>query len=548
MTDADTTDPGTTNPGTTSPGMTRAVPDDDEISRESWIAIAAMSLAVFAIANDFTAMNVVLPTLEQDLDTDLSTVQWVVNGYALVFGVLIVPGGRLADLFGHKKILAVGALTFAGFSLLGGLAPNIYLLILARILMGVGAAMMWPAILALIYAILPANKAGLAGGLVIGVAGLGNASGPLIAGVLAEENWRYIFFLNVPIAVIAVLATWRFVHVDTERERAAIDYAGIGLLSVSLLSLLGVLSVAPEIGYTSPVVLAGFLVSAVLMVGFVLRERVAGEDGLIPPSVIENRPFMWACLSVLSMSAVFFATLFYLPQFFQKVLGEGSAVAGAMLLPMVCTFAVMSFVEGWLINRVGMKAVVVAGATFLFVGTVVLVLSLDQTSTFASLIPGMVIIGAGIGLFYSSVTTAALTSMEPSRSGLAGGVLYMFQIGGGAIGLALSTTVFLATSSNEIDDAAQEVGVNLSSSELIDVQGVLVGTETSQQLLAQYPSQATQLTEIVSDAFVSGMRWTFAFDALLTAIGLLIAVFAVGGPISRFLRDAPGRATADDQD
>ncbi|MDX2378397.1 MAG: MFS transporter [Acidimicrobiia bacterium] len=518
---------------------------NDTISRESWIAIGAMSLAVFAIANDFTAMNVVLPTLEQDLDTDLSTVQWVVNGYTLMFGVLIVPGGRLADIFGQRKILALGALIFATFSLLGGLAPTIYLLILARILMGVGAAMMWPAILALIYAILPASKAGLAGGLVIGVAGIGNATGPIIAGALAEVSWRYIFFLNVPIAAVAILATWRFVHVETERERAAIDYAGIGLLSVSLLSLLGVLTVAPEVGYSDPAVLTGFLLSVVLMVAFVLRERAAGEDALIPPSVIRNRPFMWACLSVLTMSSVFFASLFYLPQFFQKVLGESTFVSGAMLLPMVGTFALMSFAEAWLINRVGMKAVVSTGAGCMFVGTVMLVVGLGNSVSFGALVPGMVVLGAGIGLFYSSITTAGLTSMEPSRSGLAGGVLYMFQIGGGALGLALSTTVFLLTSSAQIDDDATELGVTLSSSELVDVQGVLVGTETSQELLSQYPSQATQLTEIVSDAFVTGMRWTFTFDAMLTLIGFAIALFAVGGPITRFLRDAP-RSEPDD--
>jgi EmrB/QacA subfamily drug resistance transporter len=509
----------------------------DAIPRESWIAIAAMALAVFAIANDFTAMNVVLPTLEQDLDANLSTVQWVVNGYALVFGVLIVPGGRLADIFGHKEVLAVGATIFAAFSLLGGLAPNIYLLIAARILMGIGGAMMWPAILGLIYAILPASKAGLAGGLVIGVAGIGNAAGPVIAGALAEVSWRWIFFLNVPIAMVAVLATWRFVHTETDRERVRIDYIGTALLSVSLLSLLGALTVAPQIGYTEPAVLVAFVVCAVTMIAFVLRERRAGEDGLVPPSVIRNRPFMWACLAVLSMSAVFFASLFYLPQFFQKILDESTLTSGAMLLPFVGTFAVASFAESWLLGRIGMKAVIVAGATCLFLGPVLLVLLLGDASGFGSVVPGMVVLGIGVGLFYSSVTTAALTSMEPSRSGLAGGLLYMFQIAGGALGLALSTTVFLVSSAHEIDEGAQQLGVSLSTPELSDIQGVLAGTETSQQLLAAFPDQAAELTEIVREAFVTGMRWTFGFDAALTAIGLAIAVFAVGGPVTRFLRD-----------
>ncbi len=136
--------------------------EDGRIDGPRWVAIGAMALAVFAIANDFTAMNVALPAIESDLDSDLSTAQWVVNGYALVFGVLIVPGGRLADIYGRSKILYVGAAVFAGFSLLGGLAPNVGLLIAARVVrMGVGGAMMWPAILGLIYALLPPSKAGL---------------------------------------------------------------------------------------------------------------------------------------------------------------------------------------------------------------------------------------------------------------------------------------------------------------------------------------------------------------------------------------------------
>lgn len=521
-------------------------PRDDVVSAQTWLSIGAMALAIFAIANDFTAMNVVLPTLEQDLDTDLSRVQWVVNGYSIMFGVLIVPGGRLADLFGRKEMLALGAAIFAVFSFLGGLAPNVELLIAARILMGIGGALMWPSILGLMYALLPASKSGLAGGLVIGVAGIGNAAGPVIAGALAEVNWRFIFFLNLPIAAVAVAATWKFVHTDTERQRSRIDVIGSVLLAIGLFALLTALTVAPADGYTAPVVVGGFIVFAVMMVAFVVRERAAGEDGLVPPSVIHNKPFRWACLSVLAMAAVFFGTLFYLPQFFEKVLDEGTLTSGLMLLPFVGVFAAASFGQNWLIGKIGAKAVISLGAVCLFVGPVLFVLVLDQSSGYSAFVPGMVVLGVGVGLFYSAVTTAALTSVEPERSSLAGGLLYMFQIAGGAVGLALTTTVFLAASNAEIDESAQEIGVELSSSELVDIQGVLVGTETGQALVSSDPSQAQQLTEIVRDAFVAGMRWAFGFDAALTAIGLVIALLAVGGPISSIGRDRPPRAAGQD--
>jgi EmrB/QacA subfamily drug resistance transporter len=461
--------------------------------------------------------------------------------------VLIVPGGRLADLFGRTRILMIGAAIFAGFSLLGGLAPNVWLLIAARCLMAIGGAMMWPAILGLIYALMPEDKAGLAGGLVLGVAGIGNAAGPMIAGALTAASWRYIFFLNVPISLLAIVVVWRAVHVEDPDERQPIDYLGVALLALSLGSLLAALTLAPSSGLTTSVTV-GFVVAAVGMVAFVVRERAVGERALVPPSVMAVRPFLWACLSVLALSATFFATLLYLPQFFQKILGESAWTAGLMLLPFVGVFAASSFAETWLLNRIGMKAVITIGAACIFAGPVLFVALLGQDSGFPSLVPGMIVLGIGVGLFYSSVTTAALTALDSSKSSLAGGLLYMFQVAGGAIGLGITTAVFLVGSNREITQGATDVGVRLTSSQVADVQGVLAGTDTSQQLLGQFPAQANQLAQIVRDAFVSGMKWAFTLDLALALVGVVIAAWKVGGPLSQFGRDAAeGRAEATDE-
>ncbi len=507
--------------------------------------MGALGLVVFAIANDFTAMNVVLPAIESELDADLSTTQWVVNGYALMFGVLIVPGGRFADMFGRTKVLYIGCALFGLFSLLGGFAPNIALLIAARVSMGIGAALMWPAILGLIYALLPDAKAGLAGGLVIGIAGIGNATGPVIAGALAEVSWRYIFFLNVPIVLVAAIVTHVKVHLESPITKEKVDYAGTALLALSLLALLGALTVAPDIGWTQPVVLGGVAMFVVLMGAFVLRERTVGEAGLVPPSVMGTPAFRWACIAVLMMSATFFTTLLYLPQFFSKLLEASTLEAGLMLLPFVATFAAASFSETWLLNRIGMKAVITIGAAGLFAGPLLIAILSADSAGFASVIPGMVVLGVGVGFFYSSVTTAALTALPPEKSSLAGGLLYMFQIAGGAVGLGISTAVFLVTSGNEVTRSAEELGITLSSSEVADVRGVLAGTDTSAEVLKAYPSQATQLTEVVRDSFMFGMRWAFILCAALSLIGLVIAATRVGGPLSRLGRDvekSPGEA------
>ncbi len=287
-----------------------------ELGRETRMALVAMALAVLVIANDFTALTVALPQIEQDFHVDVTTGQWVINGYALVFGVLIVSGGRMADMFGRRRMFFLGAIIFAAFSLLGGVAPDIGVLLFARAVMGIGGALMWPAILGMTFAILPPAKAGLAGGLILGSAGLGNAIGPLLGGFLTDVlDWRWIFFLNLPIAAFAMYVTWRNVHLsETLSDDHRFDYLGVTTISIGLVALLLALDQGSDSGWTDPVILGLFAVAVVFLAAFLVVERRAGEAALIPRDVLRNRGFMAACLTVLLMSAIFFSSLLYLPQ------------------------------------------------------------------------------------------------------------------------------------------------------------------------------------------------------------------------------------------
>ena len=415
---------------------------EDRLNKSTLLGLAAMALAVLVVANDFTALSVALPAMEQDFAADVTTVQWVINGYALVFGVLIVTGGRLADMFGRRRIFFLGAGLFAIFSVIGGLAPNVGVLLACRGLMGVGGAMMWPAILGMTYAILPQSKAGLAGGLILGAAGFGNAIGPLIGGALTDAlSWRWIFFLNLPIAAFAMLVTWRIVRADPGTvSDHRIDYGGIVSLSIGLLALLFALDQGIDLGWSDPLIVGLFVVAGVALLLFIILERRAGETALVPNDVLRNQAFFPACMAVLLMSAIFFAALLYLPQFMTKVLAYSAAASGAGLLPMMGTFAVTSFIAGPLYSKMGPKLIVSLGAAFLAVG--IFMLSMVQSTTaYDGLIAGMIVLGIGVGLFYSSITTAAVTALDPSRSSLAGGIIYMFQIAGGSIGLGLNTAL-----------------------------------------------------------------------------------------------------------
>lgn len=454
---------------------------DAPLSKSTILGMIAMGVAVIVIANDFTAFSVAIPRIEKDLHTSVNTAQWVINGYAMVFGVVIVTGGRLADMFGRRRMFFLGSAIFATCSVLGGLAPDIWLLLAARFAMGIGAALMWPAILGMTFGLLPPAKAGLAGGLILGAAGFGNAMGPLLGGVLTDTvGWRWIFFLNLPIAVIGVVVTYFVVAKDEDRkDRDGIDYLGTGVLSVGLLSLLLALDLGTRIGWDKPLVYGLFVLSAVALTKFFFVERREGSRALIPDDVMNNRGFAAAGLATLMMSAIFFAALLYLPQFMSKVLGFRAIESGAGLLPMMVTFAVTSFVAGRLYGWIGPKICVTGGGVFLAIG-MFLLSRIDQTTTYDDLIFGMVVLGLGVGLFYSAVTTAAITSVDASRASLAGAIIYMFQIAGGSIGLGLNTAIVLSASS-----------------------------------------------------MAEGIHYAFLFDAGLAVVGVVLSLFFIGGTLDK---------------
>ena len=493
------------------------------------LALVAMGLGVIVIANDFTALNVALPAMEQDFDVDVGTIQWTVNAYVLVFGMGLVTGGRLADMLGRRLIFFIGTAIFAAFSALGAIAPSADVLIAARVGMGVGGALMWPAILGMTFAALPADRAGLAGGLVLGVAGLGNALGPLIGGVLTDElSWRAIFWLNLPIAAFATLATAKFVHQPpVEATERKIDYLGIATVSAGLVAILLGLDQAVDWGWTDVRVLALFGLGLVLLAAFGVIERRVGEAALIPPDVIANRSFRSACLTVLMLSAVFFSVVLYVPQLMEKILGFSALKAGFGMLPMLALFAVVAFMTGRIYDRVGGRRVIIAGTALLAAGPLVISF-FDADSGYAVLVPGLVLVGIGAGFFYPSITTAAVTMLDASRSSLAGGITYMFQIAGGAIGLGLTTALFTSRSEDLVVSEAADNGLQLTGDQAGVIHGYLAGTEPGNAAFEQFDtSVADKVLDVVKDSFVGGIQLSLRVVAAIALVGLVIAIIGV---------------------
>ncbi|MEM9106586.1 MAG: MFS transporter [Pseudomonadota bacterium] len=412
------------------------------LDRRTIIGMFAAGLGVFVVANDFTALSVAIPAIEKTFSTDLTTAQWVINIYAVLFGVFIVTGGKLADMFGRRRIYLFGASIFGLFSLLGGLASEPWMLLACRALMGVGGALMWPAVLGLTFAVVPEDRAGLAGGLITAVAGLGNAAGPLLGGVLTDTlGWQWIFFINVPIALIGMITLIFAIPKDEAADRQErIDYGGMLLLSVAVLSLLLALDFGVDLGWTNPSILALFAISAVFSIAFLLFERREGDRALIPKDVMNNLVFSMSALTTLFIAAVFFGAMVYLPQFMTKQLDFSAMAAGLGIAPMMFTFALVSFGSGRVYDALGPKISVSIGILGLVAG-MFLLSRLDASTTYTRLVPGMIILGIGIAFFYSSITPVAVTALGSARASLASGAIYMVNVAGGALGLGMNTAI-----------------------------------------------------------------------------------------------------------
>ena len=309
-------------------------------------------------------LAVALPDIERDFDAGVDTVQWVINAYALIFGVLIVTGGRLADLFGRRRVFLIGSMIFTVFSLFAGIAPNVVWLIIARAFMGVGGAMMWPAVLAMTFAVLPKSRAALASGIVLGARRLRQRRG-----------------------------TTPGRRTDRRVDRS-IDYAGVLTLSGGLIALLVALDEGADLGWGDTHILGLFGLCILLLGSFVVIERRSTRAALVPHDVFANRTFRMVCLAVLLMSVTFFSALMYLPQFMEKILGWSALTAGLGLLPMMATFAVTAFFAGPLYERVGAKRLLTIGALCLLTGAALIAWA-ASSSSWATLVPGMALLGLG---------------------------------------------------------------------------------------------------------------------------------------------------------
>ena len=402
-----------------------------------WWTLGALSFALFMIMLDNTVVNVALPSIQRDLGIGLSELEWTVNAYALTFAVFMLTGGKLADFLGRRRIFLLGLAIFTVSSFLCGLATSGEMLIGARTLQGIGAALMMPATLSIISATFPPHQRGMAIGVWAGVSAMALAIGPLIGGLITEHiDWSWIFFVNVPIGVLGLIVG-RLV-IDESRDTSAeqrLDLPGLVASGVGLFALTFALIEANSYGWTDPVIIGLFVLSAVSILAFVLLERHQ-RSPLLDLSLFRSSTFAGANVVALLTTLAMFGVFFFMSIYMQNILGYSATKTGAAFLPMTILIILIAPVAGKSSDRIGSRALTTTGM-LLLAASLVLFSRLGLDSTFWDIFPGLILGGFGIALVMTPMTAAALGSVPVEKSGVGSGVLNTFRQVGGALGIAV---------------------------------------------------------------------------------------------------------------
>jgi EmrB/QacA subfamily drug resistance transporter len=412
-------------------------------TRRGALTLTLLLLVQFLDFLDVSIVNVALPSIKHDLGFSAQNLQWVVSGYVLTYGGFLLLGGRAADLIGRRRVLLSGLGLFALASLAGGFAQTEAALIAARLAQGAGAALMAPAALSILTTTFtnPRERNAVLGAWAA-VPGLAGATGVMLSGVLTEgPGWRWIFYLNVPVTVLAALGAILLIAASPgSRTSGSFDLRGAVLVTGGMLLFIYTLVRAPSVGWSNTTTVAGLVAAVVVLAAFIRNERGASNP-LVPFSIFQTRGLAPANATQLLSFGGLYAMFFFLSLYMQNVLGYSPIDTGLAYLPVTGGFVIAVAVATPLMPRIGTKPVIVTGALIASGGIYVLSRVPVDGAFLADLLPGISAVAIGLGCVFTGVTTAATDGVASDKAGVASGLLNASMQFGGAFGLAVLSAV-----------------------------------------------------------------------------------------------------------
>ncbi|WP_171230381.1 MFS transporter [Ruegeria sp. HKCCA4008] len=496
------------------------------MDRSSIVKVIALMVTGFGIGIDFTGALMLVPAIESSFDADITSTQWVLNIYALFFAMTMVAGGRLGDMYGHRRMMLFGLSIFLFSSVMCFVSPSLDFLVIARALQGIGAGCVWPCTLAFgaTKVSKPEHRA-LVMGLILAGVTTGNVFGPMISGLAVNlGEWRYFFLANVVFSCISMATALILMERETQHKPDEhLDLAGMGVLSFAVLLLLYGLDVGADWGWTSVPLLMLFFISAALFILFPKVEKRVTEP-LLLPQMMQNREFRITLgLNMFNVSAAFVGLL-YFPQYMQKVLGWSTFESALGLAPLTVLLAVGSIVSGTLYNDFGPKRLLFWGYLIATIGAATIVVLPGDLGYFR-ILPGMAMIGLGATLTVGPSGTAAMCAVKPERAGLVGGLSFMTHLVYGAISVACATAIMYVVSLSDLRQNVAASGIKLTEAELRTINGGTLDTPSAHAVISRLSSsEAETVQRALSAAFDSGMSMAFVFSALSVSVGLVLAL------------------------
>jgi EmrB/QacA subfamily drug resistance transporter len=491
-----------------------------------WWTLVTVCLGTFMLLLDVTIVNVALPDIQTDLHSSFSDLQWVVDAYALTLAALLLTAGSLADMFGRRRLYIIGLSVFTVASLLCGITGDTLLLQLSRGLQGVGGAIMFSVSLALLADAFRGKDRGTAFGIWGAITGLAVAIGPLLGGALTSGlSWRWIFLVNLPIGVVAVVLCITRVSESKAPHARRPDWAGFALFTVALASLIYGLIESNQRSFSDGLVIGCLVAAAVLLLAFIVVE-LRGSSPMFDLSLFRLPTFTGGAVAAFGLSASIFALLLYLVLYLQDVLGFSALQTGLRLLVLSGGILVTSTVAGRLTSHVPVRLLIGPGLVLVGIG-LLLMRGLDASSSWTHLIPGLIVAGAGVGLVNPPLASTAIGVVAPQRAGMASGINSTFRQVGIATGIALLGTLFSSKVTSDV--LARVSGVSGLSGQGSKI-ATAVQSGAVSPLLKHLPgSVRAQVEQITTAAFTAGLNRILLVAAVIVLSAGVIAFLTIRG-------------------
>ena len=497
-----------------------------------WSALAAMALSSGTTSIPTSAVVLALPKIHQEFNASLGELQWTLVGFTLAYSALLIVAGRLSDIFGRKKFFLGGTILYAAAAVGAALAPTALVLIIAIVAMGVGAAILTPASLSIITDAFEPAQRGTAIGLWAAASGLTSGVGPALGGILADWEWRSVFWINVPFAavffVMTIVAARESRDPDADRR---IDVAGLATLAAGLTALSLVLNEGQSWGFGSTRSIILFAAAAGLLGAFLLIEPRT-RNPLVDFGFFRKRNYTGGNAALLAANFILAAVLFFLPLYMQEVLGYSPLKSGLLLLPLSATMVVFLPLGGPISERVGPRLPIAAGLLLSAVGGY-LFTHIDGSSGYNELWPAMLVLGAGVGLCLTPLNTAAMNAIRRAEHGAAAGVLVTMSGLGAMFGIAVSGALFQTVKDHKSDDLLAKVGVSIESSER-RLEGLLAGAKDATAALKKFgQTQQDHIVHAIRQGFTDGLgavMW-LSVGVCVAGVVLVLLVMQRSAPI-----------------